>query len=247
MVVETALVLEDVHKYISRRHILKGVSFRVGEHEIYCIVGPNGAGKTTTLRIAAGLLRPSSGRVEAFGLVPWRDYVEYRRAVAYLPEEAGSYKHLTAEEYLRFVASIYYPDEESVEDAVRLGLEIAGLGDDAYRRMGGYSKGMKRLVQLARTLMIKPRIAILDEPTSGLDVYNSVRVRNAIRRYVEEFGGSVLLSSHNMLEVEYLCDKISLIESGSIIVEGSYDEILSKAGADNLEEAFIKLTGVETV
>ncbi len=126
---------------------------------------------------------------------------------------------------------------------VERGAELSGLGDRLRSPMKTYSKGMKRRLLLAATLMTNPRVAILDEPTSGLDVYNSVMMRNAIREYARSSNATILLSSHNMLEVEYLCDRVAFIDHGVIIAEGTPKELLERYGAVNLEEAFVKAVG----
>ena len=234
------LVVEDLWKSYDEVQALRGVSFEVGPGEIFGLIGPNGAGKTTTLRIVAGLLRPDRGRVEFQGLDPWSGGEEYRRLISYLPEEAGVYKHLTGLETLRFLAELYASSREEVEEMVRYGARLSGLGDALRRPAGTYSKGMKRRLLLAATLMTRPRLAILDEPTSGLDVYHSVEMRRIVKSYATETGATVLLSSHNMLEVEYLCTRVAFIAEGRIIDQGAPGELVEKYGAENLEDAFVR-------
>ena len=233
------LVVEDLWKTYDGVVALRGVSFTVGRGEIFGLIGPNGAGKTTTLRIVAGLLRPDRGRVEFEGLDPWSGGEEYRRLISYLPEEAGVYKHLTGLEILRFIAELYASGPGEAEEMVSYGIRLSGLGDALRRPAGTYSKGMKRRLLLAATLMTRPRLAILDEPTSGLDVYHSVEMRRAIKSYVRDTGASVLLSSHNMLEVEYLCTRVAFIAEGRIIDQGTPRELVEKYDAENLEDAFV--------
>lgn len=231
------VVVENLVKKYGNVMALKGISFTVGHGEIFGLVGPNGAGKTTTLRILATLLTPTSGRVEVLGhdVVTERD--EVRKLISYLPEEAGAYPYLTGREYLELMAKIYRVGCEAVEEGIR----IAGLGDAIDRQVRTYSKGMKRRLQLARALMVRPRLAILDEPTSGLDVVHAVHVRKMIKQYAREHSVSVLLSSHNMLEVHYLCDRVALIDKGVLKLIGKPDELLEEYGASNLEEVFVKV------
>jgi ABC-2 type transport system ATP-binding protein len=158
---------------------------------------------------------------------------DIRRVISYLPEEAGTYGYLTGREYLRFFASFC----EDPEEAFKRGLEIASLGDAINRKTKEYSKGMRRRLLIARTLMGRPRLAIMDEPTSGLDVLQALAVRDIIRRSVEE-GSAVLLSSHNMLEVEHLCDHVYLIHEGRIVESGSPSELKERYGARSMEEVF---------
>ena len=146
-------------------------------------------------------------------------------------------------EYLEFMASFSAGNRDEIRSMVEHAAEISGLGERLYDRIKTYSKGMKRRLLVARALMIKPKLAVLDEPTSGLDVVHSFHVRNIIKRYVEEFGVTVLLSSHNMLEVEYLCNRVALINKGKIVAEGSPEGLKSEYNAENLEEVFVKVTG----
>jgi len=190
------------------------------------------------------LLVPSDGVVEVFGLNVVREAEEVRKIISYLPEEAGVYPRLTGLEYLEFMASLYAKDYKELREMVDEGLRIAGLGDRIRDRTATYSKGMKRRLLLARTLMVKPKLAILDEPTSGLDVIHAYHVRRIIREYAKQRSLTVVLSSHNMLEVEFLCDRVALIHDGRIVVEGSPRELKEAYGAANLEEVFTKVTRI---
>lgn len=231
----------NVKKIYGSREVLRGITFRVSPSEIYCIVGPNGAGKTTTLRIAATLAKPSSGVARIFGIdmIKAKDPSSIRRKISYLPEEADVYSRLSGLEYLRFFAELYGLD---VERALEIGIKISGLPmSDLKRRAGTYSKGMRRRLLIARVFMAEPRLAILDEPTSGLDVFSSLQAREAVKEYSRAAGSSVILSSHNMLEVEHLCDRVALINNGVIVGEGGVEEIKRITGTKSLEESFVRL------
>ncbi len=238
---EHVVELIDVRKSYGSREVLRGITLRVMQGEIYCIVGPNGAGKTTTLRIMATLSKPTSGVARILGadLRESKDLSGVRKYISYLPEEADVYSRLSGLEYLRFFAELYGLD---VERAVDIGVRISGLGiSDLRRRAGTYSRGMRRRLLIARVFMTQPKLAILDEPTSGLDVFSSLQVREAVKEYLKLTGSSVILSSHNMLEVEYLCDRVALINNGAIVGEGRVEEIKSLTGSRSLEESFVKL------
>jgi ABC-2 type transport system ATP-binding protein len=229
-----ALVARGVRKiYRGGVEALKGVDLEVREGTVTGLVGPNGAGKSTFLRVAATLLTPTEGIVIVYGKDVRKRADDIRRVISYLPEEAGTYGYLTGREYLRFFASFC----EDPEEAFKRGLEIASLGDAINRKTKEYSKGMRRRLLIARTLMGRPRLAIMDEPTSGLDVLQALAVRDIIRRSVEE-GSAVLLSSHNMLEVEHLCDHVYLIHEGRIVESGSPSELKERYGARSMEEVF---------
>ncbi len=231
------LMVENIVKKYNRKIAVNGVSFSVREGEVFGLIGPNGAGKTTTLRIISSLVKPDEGSVFIKGINVHKEPVKAREMISYLPEEAEVYPRLTGYEHIKLYTwlKLGHVDEETI----RRGVEFSGLGNRLYDKAGDYSKGMKRRLLLAITLMTMPKLAILDEPTSGLDVYAAVNVRKIIRRFVEESGSSVILSSHNMLEVEYLCDRIAFINKGRIIAIGTPDEIKSRFGGSNLEEAFI--------
>ncbi|MCS7385356.1 MAG: ABC transporter ATP-binding protein [archaeon GB-1867-005] len=232
-------------KYYGRIKALDEISFHIHPGEIFGLIGPNGAGKTTTLRIIATLIKPTSGTAKVFGHDVVEDADVVRGMISYLPEEAGAYKNLTGEEYLRFMAAFYAKSKDEVDRMVNEAAEISGLGDRLKDKIKTYSKGMKRRLLLSRALMIRPRLAILDEPTAGLDVLHAYHVRRIIKNYSKKFGTTILLSSHNMLEVEYLCDRVSLIHRGKLLVEGKPSELKVKYEASNLEEVFARVTNLD--
>ena len=222
---------------------LDGLDFKIEKGEIFGLIGLNGAGKTTALRITSTLLLPTSGSVTVFGYDVVNEASEVRNLISYLPEEAGAYKNLSGFEYLKFMANFRTKDKIKVNDLVNIATEISGLGDRLKDKVKGYSKGMKRRLLVARALMTKPKLAILDEPNSGLDVLHSVHVRTLIKRYAKDHNVTVLLSSHNMLEVEYLCDRVAIVNKGKVVIEGSPDELKTKHKAVNLEEVFEEVVG----
>jgi ABC-2 type transport system ATP-binding protein len=238
---QDAIEVRDLTKNFGNVVALDGVSFTVKDREIYGLIGPNGAGKTTTLRILSTLLNPSSGTATVFGNEVVKDPEEIREIISYLPEEAGAYQNLSGYEYLDFMAGFYADDRESVDKMLKEAELISGLGERLDDRVKGYSKGMKRRLLLARALMMKPRLLILDEPTSGLDVVHAFHVRQMIKDYADKEGVTVLLSSHNMLEVEFLCHRVALINEGKVIAEGTPDELKLEFSAENLEQAFMEV------
>src|SRR3972149_3360349 len=213
---------------------LDSLTFRVEEGRIYGLIGPNGAGKTTALRIISTLILPTHGSARVFGRDVVHEASEVRKLITYLPEEAGAYK------YLQFMGKFNSQSNDDLTRMVEDAAKISGLGDRLKDRVKTYSKGMKRRLLVARALMNKPKLAMLDEPTGGLDVLHAYHVREIIKRYSKEHEVTVLLSSHNMLEVEQLCDQVALVNKGKIIVEGSPSELKSKHKAANLEEGFVE-------
>ncbi len=238
-----AVEAKDLVKDFGSVRALDGLNFKIKEGEIFGLIGLNGAGKTTALRIASTLLMPTSGTVKVFGHDVVKEAAEVRKIITYLPEDAGAYKNLSGFEYLRFMASFITKDKAKTEELVDGAAEISGLGDRLKDKVKTYSKGMKRRLLVARALMTKPKLAILDEPNSGLDVLHSVHVRTLIKRYAKEQNVTILLSSHNMLEVEYLCDRVALVNKGKVVVEGSPSELKTKYDAVNLEEVFGEVVG----
>jgi len=239
-----AVEVNELVKVFGSVRALDSLSFQIKKGEIYGLIGPNGAGKTTALRIASTLLTPTSGTVKVFGHDVADEASEVRRLISYLPEEAGAYKNLSGYEYLEFMTKFTAKNKEAVKETVETAAKISGLEERLKDKVKTYSKGMKRRLLVARALMTKPKLAVLDEPTSGLDVLHSVHVRGIIKHYVEKQGVTVLLSSHNMLEVERLCGRVALINKGKIIAEGSPAELKKKANVSNLEEVFAKVVGL---
>jgi ABC-2 type transport system ATP-binding protein len=210
----------------------------VNTRECLGLTGPSSAGKTTTLRILATLLQISSGSIKVFGHDLATEADEVRKIISYLPEDAGAYKNLTGRDYLEFIAAFFGESAEQ-KHMVEKGLKIARLDDRIDDKVDSYSKGMARRLLVARALMIDPKVAILDELTSGLDVLNAQEVRKTVKATVKE-GTTIILSSHNMLEVELMCDRIALINDGLIVEMGTPTELKKKYDVPNIEEVFVR-------
>ncbi|MEM1705890.1 MAG: ABC transporter ATP-binding protein [Thermosphaera sp.] len=240
---QSAVLATNLTKIYSKKTVgVKSLNLEIKDGEIYGLIGPNGSGKTTTLRIIATLLKPSDGEVFVYGVSVNKNPLEARKLLNYLPEEAGAYRDLTGLDFIRFMLSVRFSGRR-LEEAVSEAIDIADLGNDLKKPIRGYSKGMKRMVALSTVLASRPKLLILDEPTSGLDVERSIYVRNMIKRYNKEYGITVLISSHNMLEVEYLCNKVGILYKGVLLAEGSVSDLKAKTGAQNLEEVFLKIKG----
>ena len=235
-----ALEVVDLVKDYGDFRALKGISFTVEEGEVFGLIGPNGAGKTTALRTISTILQITSGKVRMFGMDIAEKPNEARKVISYLPEDAGAYKNLTGNEYLAFIARFFARNREEVKRILAKGVEIADLGDRMDDKVDTYSKGMTRRLLVARALMIEPGVAILDELTSGLDVLNAQEIRRVVKHTARN-GTTVLLSSHNMLEVELMCDRIALINNGEIVEIGTPTELKTRHGAENIEEVFTKV------
>jgi len=230
-------------KQFGQIRALDGISFNIKPGEIYGLIGPNGAGKTTALRIICTLIKPTTGTIKIFNQDATKQPEKTRQIISYLPEESGVYPNLTGLEYLQFMAKLQSTSGTNLKATIEEAAEICGLGDRLKDKAKTYSKGMKRRLLVARALMTRPKLAVLDEPASGLDVLYAYHIREIVKRYVKEYGVTVLLSSHNMLEVEYLCNRVALIHKGKLVVEGEPKALKEKYNSENLEEVFAKVVG----
>ena len=235
---QNAIEVSNLIKDYGDFRALKNISFEVSQGEIFGLIGPNAAGKTTTLRIISTLLQITSGEVKVFGYDVAKEGNKVREKISYLPEEAGAYKNLSGKDYLEFMAEFYSNSNEEKREIIDKGIELSKLGERLKDKASTYSKGMTRRLLVARALMFNPELAILDEPTSGLDVIASQEIRKIIKDFAKK-GATILLSSHNMLEVEFLCDRIALIDKGLILENGTPQELKEKYSSKNIEEVFI--------
>lgn len=235
-----ALKVVDLVKTYKKVDAVRGVSFAVRAGEIFALVGPNGAGKSTTLKMIATILTPTSGTIEIFGRDLKTEGTRCREILSYLPEEAGAYKNLTGGSYLDFMSAMFFDDPAHRRAAAGFAAELSGLGARLDDKIKTYSKGMTRKLLLARAVMTRPKLAILDEPTSGLDLVNALEIRKMLIALSEE-GMAILLSSHNMLEIEYLADRVAIIDKGRILELGEVAEIKTRHAAANLEEVFARI------
>ncbi len=233
-----ALELIDVHKSYGEREAVHGITLSVDEGEIFGLIGHNGAGKTTTLRMISTLLRITSGRVLVFGHDVSTEPDEVRKIISYLPEDAGAYKDLTGRAYLEFMAGFFATGKDK-DDMVSKGIALADLGDRIDSKVDTYSKGMMRRLLIARAIMPGPKLAIMDEVTSGLDVINAYEIREIIRD-IAKSGVTVVMSSHNMFEVDMLCDRVGMIDQGNLVLLGRPEDLKREFGVDTLEEVFVK-------
>ncbi len=214
------------------------VSFEIKKGEIFALIGPNGAGKTTTIRMISTLLTPTAGDAVVNGYSILKEPEKVRQSITYLPDEAGAYKNMTGKNYLRFMAGLFSTDIDKINSYVERAEKMCGLGDRLKDKIGTYSRGMIRRLLLSRAVMTQPALAILDEPTSGLDVLNALEIRKMIKDLAKDEGMSFLLSSHNMLEIEFVSDRVGIIAKGHLLVTGRTDELKQRYNANNLEEVF---------
>ena len=218
-----------------------GLSLSVHKGEVFGFLGPNGAGKTTTMNVLLGFVNASSGCASLFG-VNVREPIA-RQRIGYLPEMTYYYKFLTAEELLRFYAKVFgIPRSEADKRIDRL-LKLVELEAVRKRTIKSYSKGMQQRVGLAQALINDPDLLILDEPTSGLDPIGRMKVREIIQRLKNE-GKTVFFSSHELGEVETVCDRVAILHQGKLMVEGRVNELMQEYQC-NLEQIFLQIIGYQ--
>jgi ABC-2 type transport system ATP-binding protein len=203
----------NLTKKFNEKTVLDGINFEVEECEIFGFLGPNGAGKTTTMRILLGLLKPTSGKALVFGKELDNDD-DSRRRVGVLLENDGSYERFSACENLKYFAQIY--SVSGMEEKIKSLLDFVGLTDRQHDRVGEFSKGMKRRLALARSLLNDPDVLFYDEPSSGLDPEAQKMVRDLMLRLAREKGKTVFLNSHDLDEVQRVCSKIAVLQGGKI-------------------------------
>jgi ABC-2 type transport system ATP-binding protein len=202
------------------------VSFEVDAGEVFGLVGPNGAGKTSTLKMLCGLVEPTSGSVTVNGLDA--DDPAMRRSLGFLPEESPLYDEMSPRSYLHFFADLYDVDREAADDRIERALDRLDL-DARDRPVGDFSKGMKRKVAIARSLVNDPDVLVYDEPASGLDPLTTNTVIEFTRELADE-GKTILFSAHDLHHVESVCDRVAIMRDGSLAATGTLEEIQSEYG-----------------
>ena len=213
----------------------------VNSGEVFGFLGPNGAGKTTAINVLLGFTNPTSGAAYLFG-VNVREPIA-RQRIGYLPELTYYYKFLTAEELLRFYAKIFQVPKEEREKRIDDVLKLVELEQSRKRQIRTYSKGMQQRAGLAQALINNPDLLILDEPTSGLDPIGRMKVRSIIQRLRNE-GKTVFFSSHELGEVETVCDRVAIMNQGELKVAGKVSDLLQQHQL-NLEQIFLKVIGYQ--
>ena len=228
------LILHNLKKSYEGVKAVNDVSFNVAKGDIYGFLGPNGAGKTTTIRMIMGIIHPDSGRIELNG----NDINSLKRQnLGYLPEDRGLYQKQKLEETCRYFGLLRGLDDRQARSNSKMWLERFGLGDQGERKIEELSKGNQQKIQFILSLLHDPELIIMDEPFTGLDPLNQLLLKEIIQEKQDE-GKTIIFSTHQMEQVERLCNNICLIDQGQIVVEGALEDIRKKHTSDAVEVRF---------
>jgi sodium transport system ATP-binding protein len=232
------LAAEHLVKRFDGVTAVDGIDLEVHPGEVVGLLGPNGAGKTTTLRLLAGILPPTAGRVRVAGIDLAERPLEAKQRVGFLSGDTQLYQRLTPREVLRYFGRLYLMNEAALGLRIEALVRDLEMDDFASRPCGTLSAGQKQRANIARAFLHEPELLILDEPTNALDVVSGRFIVEWIRRE-RAAGRAIVLSTHVMSEAEYLCDRIILIHEGRIVDQGTLAELLARAGQANLTDAFL--------
>lgn len=248
---DVVISARDLHKHYDGFLAVAGIDLAVYEGEIFGIVGPNGAGKTTLLKMLSGLISESSGEITILGYDFATNAIEIKRNIGFLPEESPLYENMRVMDYLIFFSEIFGVPKDVAMNRINEILSALDLPLNK-KKIGDLSKGMKRKVAIARSLINDPQILIYDEPTSGLDPMTSKYITDFLKELKNE-GKTVIFSAHNLYQVESICDRVLIMNNGKKIVNGPIDEIIREYGSIEYQIEFriddfddLRLDGAET-
>jgi ABC-2 type transport system ATP-binding protein len=224
--------VEGLVKRYGEMTAVDGVSFAIGQGSIFGLLGPNGAGKTTTISMISCLVAPDDGDVLVDGHSVRSESAAVRRVLGVVPQEIALYPTLTAAENLRFWGKMYSLHGSALSQAVEYGLKMAGLTEQANKRIETFSGGMKRRINIAAGILHRPKLLLMDEPTVGIDPQSRNHILDTVRELNRE-GMTVLYTSHYMEEVEALCDRIAIVDHGRVIAQGSLEELRALVGDED--------------
>jgi ABC-2 type transport system ATP-binding protein len=239
------IAIETLVKEYGRFRAVDGVSLDVAPGEIHGFLGPNGAGKTTTMRMIAGLLRPTAGRIVVNGYDLAAEPEEAKRSLGFIPDRPFIYDKLTAGEFLRFHAGLYGLEGDGVQPRVHEMLDLFELRRWENELIESFSHGMKQRLVMSAAFLHRPRAVAVDEPMVGLDPRGARLIKDVFRR-MSERGVAILMSTHTLEVAQEMCHRLSIIQGGRIIAQGTVDEVRALAGGstdEHLTSVFLKLTG----
>lgn len=230
-----AIDIRNLSKEFASIKALNNLSLEVPPGIIFGFLGPNGAGKTTTIRLLLGLMQPMSGSIKVLGFDSQTQADQIRAHTGALMEHTGIYEQMSAQDNLEFYGRAFRMPEKDRKERIHELLTEMGLWERRSDRAGSWSRGMKQKLALARALLHQPRLVLLDEPTAGLDVQSAVAIREDLRRLAKNENVTIFLTSHNMDEVEKLCDQVAIIRAGRVVAQGKPDELKARTGGTRIE------------
>ena len=222
---------------------VSGVDLRIPNGLLYALLGPNGSGKSTLMKLTVGMLKPDSGRVLVNGVDATLEPISVRRSIGYMPEEIVTYDSLTPAEYLSFIASLYEMPDETVQSRSKALVRLLALDEYMTKPIGELSHGNRQKVVLAASIIHDPSVLILDEPFSGLDPQSAKVLKETLLDYVSR-GKTVIISTHVLELAEAISKRVAIMQRGRVIAEGPLEDLRSRTGAKDLEQAFLQVTGV---
>ena len=243
---EVIITTEGLTKQYGSQIAVNHLNLTIYEGEVFGFLGPNGAGKTTTILMFLGLTEPTSGKVEVIGFDPTRDPFHVKEKVGYLPENVGFYDDMDARQNLRFIARLNRIPDKVSQPLIDETLNLVGLLDEAKKKVGLYSKGMRQRLGIAEVLIKEPKLVFLDEPTIGLDPDGTNRMLDLIRSLSRDRKMTVFLSSHLLDQVQQVCDRVGIMIKGDLVALGPIEELAKKKlglgdkEAYTLEEIYMK-------
>ncbi len=235
--------LENVTKRYGNVQAVQDLNLTVQDGEIMGIIGHNGAGKSTAIKMILGLVAPTSGQIWVMGRDMAKESAYVKQFVGYLPEESPLYENMTVTEYLEFFSELYKLPKQKAAERIDELLDSLKLSERD-RLTGELSKGMKRKVTIARTLLHDPSLLILDEPNSGLDPLTSFFIINYLKSLREQ-GKTILLSAHNLFHIEHICDRVAILKNGELVVCDSMEDIRKSLGKSEYEVVFYADDGLD--
>jgi ABC-2 type transport system ATP-binding protein len=239
--------LQSVHKSYGTKQVLNGINLTIQAGQVIGYIGPNGAGKSTTVKILCGLIDDYEGTVEVAGINLRNDLLAVKRKIGYVPELAELYDVLTPREFLTLMSELYELPEATAQERILKMLQALGLEGQIDQRMDTFSKGMKQKVLIISGILHNPDIIILDEPLSGLDANSVLIIKDLISKLASE-GKTIFYCSHMMDVVEKVSDLIVLIHQGTVIAQGTIQELQAQSGNNSsLEKIFAQLTSNDTM
>ncbi|MCY9092842.1 ABC transporter ATP-binding protein [Bacillus mojavensis] len=227
------LQAENIKKAYGKKTIVKGISFSLKKGESFGLLGPNGAGKSTTISMISGLVPLDGGEITVGGYVIGKDTNKAKQTIGIVPQEIALYPTLTAQENLVFWGKMYGLTHGEAKKRSAEVLEYVGLTERAKEKIETFSGGMKRRINIGAALMHKPELLIMDEPTVGIDPQSRNHILETVKQ-LNETGMTVIYTSHYMEEVEYLCDRIGIIDQGEMIAIGTKNDLCSRLGGDTI-------------